>query len=66
MTKTIEPAKTLDDYPRYSKFESSFDQPFIELMSRFQLSLREPNTGLIVVGFGFNDHHMAEPIMLRT
>jgi hypothetical protein len=63
VTKTIEPAKPLIIYPRFSKFESSFEQPFIELMSRFQLSLREPNTGLIVVGFGFNDHHIVQPIM---
>jgi SIR2-like domain len=63
VTKTIEPAKPLIIYPRFSKFESSFDQPYIELMSRFQLSLREPNTGLIVVGFGFNDHHIVQPIM---
>lgn len=63
VTKKIDPAKPLIIYPRFSKFESSFDQPFIELMSRFQLSLREPNTGLIVAGFGFNDHHIVQPIM---
>lgn len=50
-------------YPRHSKFESSYDQPFIELMARFQITLRQPNTGLIVVGFGFNDHHVVQPIM---
>jgi hypothetical protein len=63
VTKSIEPTKPLIIYPRVSKFEASFDQPFIELMSRFQLSLREPNTGLIVVGFGFNDQHVVQPIM---
>lgn len=33
------------------------------MISAFQSSLREPNTGLLVVGFGFNDSHLAEPIM---
>jgi hypothetical protein len=63
VTKSHLPARPLIVYPRLSKFESSYDQPFIEIMSRFQLSLREPNTGLIVVGCGFNDHHIVQPIM---
>jgi hypothetical protein len=49
-------------YPRLSKFETSYSQPFLEMMSRFQTALREPNTGLIVCGFGFNDAHIAEPV----
>ena len=32
-------------------------------MSALQAALREPNTGLLVMGFGFNDTHIAEPIM---
>jgi hypothetical protein len=31
-------------------------------MSRFQTALRMPNTGLLVVGFGFNDAHLVGPI----
>jgi len=50
-------------YPRYGKFESSYEQPFLEMMSRFQVSLREPNTGLLVVGFGFNDRHVSQPLL---
>lgn len=56
------PARPLIVYPRRSKFESSFEQPFLELMSRFQAALRQPNTALLVVGFGFNDDHIAQPI----
>jgi hypothetical protein len=63
VTKKQLPAKPLIVYPRMSKFESSYDQPFIELMSRFQLSLREPNTGLLVLGFGMNDHHIVQPML---
>jgi len=50
-------------YPANSKFESSYSQPFIEMMARFQLSLRQPNTGLLIIGFGFNDDHIAQPIL---
>lgn len=50
-------------YPRRSKFESSYDQPFIEVMSRFQINLRQPHTGLVIVGFGFNDYHICQPLL---
>lgn len=50
-------------YPRESKFESSYQQPFLEMMSRFQSSLRQPNTGLLLVGFGMRDAHVTEPIL---
>jgi SIR2-like domain len=55
--------KPLIIYPRMSKFESSYDQPFLEMMSRFQFALRQPNTGLLVIGFGFNDNHIAQPML---
>lgn len=54
--------KPLIIYPRESKFESSYDQPFLEMMAAFQAALRQPNTGLLVIGFGFSDHHIAQPI----
>jgi hypothetical protein len=50
-------------YPRSSKFEASYQQPFLEMMSRFQAALRRPNTGLIVAGCGFEDRHIMEPFM---
>lgn len=56
-------AKPLLIYPRSSKYEQAFSQPYLEMMAAFQASLREPNTGLLIVGFGFNDNHIAEPIM---
>jgi hypothetical protein len=61
--RSAAPSKPLIIYPRHSKFELSYDQPFLEMMSRFQLGLRQPNTGLLVVGFGFNDFHIAQPIL---
>jgi hypothetical protein len=50
-------------YPRYGKYESSYAPPFLEMMSRFQAVLRRPSVGVIVVCFGFNDQHIAEPLI---
>jgi hypothetical protein len=49
-------------YPRDEKFAQSFEQPFLEMMSRFQMALREKDTALLLIGFGFNDHHLTQPI----
>lgn len=44
-------------YPNSNKYESGYDQPFFEMMSRFQQSVRQPNTLLLCVGFSFGDKH---------
>jgi hypothetical protein len=49
-------------YPRDEKFALSYEQPFLEMISRYQAALREPDTCLVVIGFGFNDHHLVQPI----
>jgi hypothetical protein len=56
------PTKPVIIYPRSGKFESSYNQPYFEMMSRFQAALRLPNTGLLIVGFGFNDAHLVGPL----
>lgn len=50
-------------YPQSTKYELSYQQPYLEMMNRFQISLRQSNTAFIVVGFGFNDDHLAQPII---
>ncbi len=50
-------------YPRNTKYELAFEQPYLEMMSAFQAALRQPETALLVIGFGFNDNHLAEPIV---
>lgn len=55
--------KPLLIYPRSSKYEMAFSQPYIEMMGALQASLRAQNTTLVVIGFGFNDKHIAEPIL---
>ncbi len=49
-------------YPSAAKYQLSFQQPYLEFMSRFQIALRQPDVGLVVVGFGFNDDHLVAPI----
>lgn len=50
-------------FPRDSKYQLSYQHPFLEMMARFQFALRQPNTTLFVLGFGFNDDHLSEPIL---
>jgi hypothetical protein len=50
-------------YPRNTKYELAFEQPYIEMMSAFQAAIRQPETALLIIGFGFNDNHLAEPVI---
>lgn len=53
------PKKPLMIYPREAKYEDSYEQPFFEMMARFQRNLRLNNdTILICVGYSFNDKHI--------
>lgn len=49
-------------YPKDSKYENSYEQPFFEMMSRFQQSLRKENVLLICIGFSFGDKHIVTAI----
>jgi NAD-dependent SIR2 family protein deacetylase len=57
------PSKPLIIYPASEKYESSYEQPYFEMMSRFQQALRKENTLLIVIGFGFQDKHIQNAII---
>lgn len=58
-----EPSEACLIYPAKGKYHLSYIQPHLELVSQYLTSLREPNTCLIVIGFGFIDDHLAEPII---
>ena len=49
-------------YPASSKYESSYEQPYFEMMAHFQQTVRKEGTLLIVVGFGFKDKHIQNTI----
>jgi len=57
------PENPLLIYPRSSKYQQSFESPYIDMMAAFQSTIRQNETSLIVVGFGFNDDHISGPIM---
>ena len=61
--RTPAPERPLIVYPRATKFEASYQQPFLEFMARFQSSLRQPDTGVLVIGSGWRDEHIAEPLL---
>lgn len=50
-------------YPRSSKYQEAFETPYLDFMGIFQAAIREPDTALIVSGFGFNDDHISRPIL---
>ncbi|WP_345980876.1 SIR2 family protein [Sulfurimonas sp. HSL3-2] len=53
------PSKAMMIYPNSNKYESSYEQPYFEMMSRFQSELRKGGTTtLITVGFSFADKHI--------
>ncbi|HUH19376.1 SIR2 family protein [Albibacterium sp.] len=46
-------------YPRDAKYRDSYEQPFFEMMARFQRNLRQDNdTLLICIGYSFGDNHI--------
>lgn len=49
-------------YPRSSKYQEAFESPYLDMFAALQTSLREPDTTLVVAGFGFNDDHISAPI----
>lgn len=49
-------------YPKSTKYESSYEQPFFEMIARFQQSLRKENVFLISIGFSFYDKHISSII----
>jgi hypothetical protein len=62
-SKDVKPDDVALIYPAQGKYQQAFIQPYLELLSRFLQSLREPNNCLIISGFGFNDNHLSEPIL---
>lgn len=50
-------------FPQDSKYEHSYEQPYFEMMARFQTALRKENTLLITIGFSFFDKHISSVIL---
>ena len=50
-------------YPRSSKYQESFEAPYLDMIGALQAALREPDTAVMISGFGFNDDHLSKPIL---
>ena len=50
-------------FPQNNKYEHSYEQPYFEMMARFQQALRAENTLLITIGFSFYDKHVSSVIL---
>lgn len=50
-------------YPRSSKYQEAFDAPYLDMMGALQAAIREPDTAIVVCGFGFNDDHISRPLL---
>lgn len=61
--KSDNPNNPVMVYPSNTKYESSYEQPYFEMISRFQQELREKNTILVIIGFSFYDKHINTMIM---
>lgn len=60
--KPDEDRKPVLIYPRSSKYQEAFGSPYLDMFAALQAALREPDTTLIVSGFGFADDHISAPI----
>jgi hypothetical protein len=49
-------------YPRSTKYQEAFETPYLDMFAALQEALREPDTTMIVSGFGFADDHISAPI----
>lgn len=58
-----EPQEACLVYPASGKYQQSYTQPYLESMAQYLAAVREPNTCVLVVGFGFNDDHLSEPLL---
>lgn len=53
-------------YPRQNKFQLSFAPPYLEFMARFQMALRARDVAVLIIGFGFRDEHLVQPLRLAV
>jgi len=58
-----DPQKACLIYPASGKYQQSYSQPYIESIAQYLASIREPNTCVLVIGFGFNDDHLSGPLL---
>lgn len=55
-------------YPSSTKYQSSYESPYLDMMANFLEAVQKPKTAILCLGFGFNDKHINNAIImaLRT
>ncbi|HEH9622173.1 TPA: SIR2 family protein [Pasteurella multocida] len=55
-------------YPSSTKYQTSYESPYLDMMSSFLEAVQKPKTAILCLGFGFNDKHINNAITmaLRT
>lgn len=59
----LENKKSVMIFPSSEKYMQTYEEPYFNLMVKFQELIRQPNTLLITTGFSFADNHIAEMVM---
>ena len=62
-TQNPDPERACLIYPASGKYQQSYAQPYLESISQYMAAVRQPNTCVLVVGFGFNDDHLSQPLL---
>lgn len=55
-------------YPSSNKYQTSYEPPYLDMISSFLNAVQQPKTAILCLGFGFNDKHINNAITmaLRT
>jgi len=61
-----DPGRVALVYPAAGKYRQSYTQPHLEMISQYFAALREPNTCVVIIGFGFRDSHLTQPVLSAT
>lgn len=61
--KELENKKSVMIFPSSEKYMQTYEEPYFNLMVKFQELIRQPDTLLITTGFSFADNHIAEMVI---
>lgn len=66
--KGVDDGEPVFIYPSSTKYQNSYDSPYLDMISAFLNALQQPKTAILCLGFGFNDKHInnALTMALRT
>ena len=51
-------------YPSSNKYQTSYESPYLDMISSFLEAIQKPKTAILCLGFGFNDKHINNAITM--